>query len=157
MIILAIDPGQRSGWALSEPALSGAVDHERAAMEGWWGEDRPERGMASAWTKSLDKVERLKRVLGVYATWLERLISYHKPSVVILERQKPFRGRSGTNVLEFRGTSLAVAGRCDAALIECEPRAWQRLLAQPYDPAKDHHVAAELMLQWWAAEQRVAA
>jgi len=157
VIILAIDPGQRSGWAVSQPALSGSVDHERAAMEDWWG-DMPERGMVTAWEKRLSKEERLKRVLGTYAGWLANNLHYYQPAIFILERQKPFRGRSNTHVLEFRGVSLGVAGRMDLALVECPPEGWRKHLnGRAYDPAKDHQLAAELMLVWWQTQQRAAA
>lgn len=154
MIVLGIDPGRLSGWCLSHPRLSGSVDHQHTAMSLWWAARAP-RGMAGAWTKTLPKEERLKRVLGAYSDWLEQLIWYHAPAVVVIERMKPFRGRASTNTLEFRGASMAVAGRLDVALVECAPEKWQQLLAgRAYDPAKDHHVAAELMVEWFVAQQQ---
>ena len=149
-MILSIDPGARSGWAVSDPRLSGSIDHERAAAEDWWA-DRAPRGMMTAWA-NFSKEERLKRVLGTYARWLEGLAKYFKPEIIVLERQKPFRGRAGTNVVEFRGASLAVIGKLDLAFVEVGPDQWRKLLAgRPYDPAKDHELAAEVMLEWWAA------
>lgn len=151
--ILAIDPGARAGWALSDPRGSGKIDHERVAQEAWWGEVRSQRGMRTAWTQRLDKTERLKRTLGSYQDWLERLVRYFHPDVIVLERQKPFRGRAGTHVLEFRGATLAAAARFDVALIECPPEGWRKHLnGREYDPAKDHHVAALCMLEWWAEQ-----
>ena len=153
MIVLAIDPGSRSGWATSDPELSGVVDHRRAAMEDWWG-DKPQRGRHAAWTHTLDKDERLKRVLGVYVLWLEGLVRYCQPSLLILERQKPFRGYANTHVLEFRGATLGVAGRLDLAFAECAPEAWQQHLnGEEYNPAVDHDLAAKCMLLWWCAQQ----
>jgi hypothetical protein len=155
MIVFAVDPGATSGWAAFDPgmSLSGSIDHETAAMEDWW-DDRAPRGMKAAWAK-FPKEERLKRTLGKYEAWLEGCIRYWQPAVLVLERQAPFRGRSNTSVIEFRGVSLAVAGRLDLALKECWPAQWRKLLnGRPYDPAKDHKLAAEMMLAWWQTEQQ---
>jgi hypothetical protein len=162
MIIFAVDPGATSGWAAFDPgmSLSGSIDHETAAMEDWW-DERAGRGMKAGWAK-FQKEERLKRVLGKYEAWLESCVRYWQPAVLVAERQSPQRapgGRKGwasnSSALEFRGATLGVAGRMDLALTECWPAQWRKLLnGRPYDPAKDHKLAAEMMLAWWQTEQQ---
>ena len=153
MTFLALDPGANTGWACSDPALSGAIDHRLDAMIEWRGE-LPERGMKAAWTKGLEPAERLKRVLGRYFMWLSALLIELKPSVLIVEKQAPFKCRSNSGCLEFRGVTFAAAGVADIALIECHPYKWREFLdGNPYDPATDHQIAAECMLAWYRSLQ----
>jgi hypothetical protein len=148
MITLAVDPGKTSGWAVSEPRLSGSVDLEHAAVRRW---RTYEKGTArAAWARELEEGERLRRVLGEFDRWLGQLLLYHSPDLLIVERQKPFRLRQNTHVLEFRGAALAASARVNVATVECPPEKWRALLnGRAYDPAKDHQIAAELMLDWW--------
>lgn len=152
MILLAIDPGRSSGWALSEPRLSGQLDHERSAVADWLVDaTQPTK---AAW-KRLPHHERLKRCLAAGSFWLQNIYATFAPELVVIEAQDAWGSiRAMESMLSWRACYLTMLGRLDANMIEVPVKTWQaggRKTWANGDPLADKKSAEAILA--WALEQ----
>lgn len=132
IVVLAVDPGKRCGWACSD-GTGGAVDHELA-------KDR-----------KLDVTPRHMLLAHRYRRWLSGLITMTRPAVLVLERQQMGRG-GGAVTLGLRMVALEVAHGERLATAEVWPGEWQgwarREIGWIKCPGGDED-DARAMLAWW--------